>query len=179
MCSDSLVFVLEFIDFDTKTVCFCDRDYDLVVGRWTSKDPIGFAGGDTNLYSYVGQNPINMIDPEGMSERDVAKLQMSFNRLVNDMNNQDLRRAGSGMINGLVNNASTWVNPSRMGCSGQAGFAKDTLSTVPTDDQWKFDVVRDPTAMILHFNLRATSSNPNDPVLIFDPWRNMFDRSGK
>lgn len=30
-----------------------------------SKDPIGFAGGDTNLYGYVLQDPINMIDPDG------------------------------------------------------------------------------------------------------------------
>lgn len=28
-------------------------DYDPTVGRWTTKDPIGFAGGDTNLYGYV------------------------------------------------------------------------------------------------------------------------------
>ncbi|PWU13071.1 MAG: hypothetical protein C5B49_15220 [Bdellovibrio sp.] len=33
------------------------REYDPTVGRWTSKDPLGFAGGDTNLFSYVGQNP--------------------------------------------------------------------------------------------------------------------------
>ncbi len=35
-------------------------------GRFTSKDPIGFAGGDTNLYSYVGQNPVNFVDPWGL-----------------------------------------------------------------------------------------------------------------
>ncbi len=36
------------------------------LGRFTSKDPIGFAGGDTNLYSYVGQNPVNFVDPWGL-----------------------------------------------------------------------------------------------------------------
>ena len=29
------------------------RDYDPESGRWTAKDPIGFAGGDANLYGYV------------------------------------------------------------------------------------------------------------------------------
>ncbi len=38
------------------------------LGRFTSKDPIGFAGGDTNLYSYVGQNPVNFTDPWGLFE---------------------------------------------------------------------------------------------------------------
>jgi uncharacterized protein RhaS with RHS repeats len=32
-----------------------------------TKDPIGFAGGDVNLYNYVGGNPVNEIDPEGLA----------------------------------------------------------------------------------------------------------------
>jgi RHS repeat-associated protein len=52
-------------DSDTGLVRFGARDYDPVVGRWTAKDPIRFAGGDTNLYAYVGNDPINMIDPTG------------------------------------------------------------------------------------------------------------------
>lgn len=42
-----------------------DRDYDPETGRWTSKDPILFNGGDTNLYGYVMNDPINLIDPDG------------------------------------------------------------------------------------------------------------------
>ena len=42
------------------------RFYDAEVGRFISKDPIGFAGGDVNLYSYVGQNPVNFADPMGL-----------------------------------------------------------------------------------------------------------------
>ncbi|MFZ3229673.1 MAG: RHS repeat-associated core domain-containing protein [Pseudobdellovibrio sp.] len=39
--------------------------YDSTVGRFTTKDPKGFAGGDANLYSYVGANPMSYTDPTG------------------------------------------------------------------------------------------------------------------
>ena len=42
------------------------RFYDPETGRFISNDPIGFDGGDVNLYSYVGQNPLNWIDPWGL-----------------------------------------------------------------------------------------------------------------
>ncbi len=44
-----------------------NRYYDPMEGRFISKDPIGFRGGDTNLYAYVKNNPINFKDPFGLS----------------------------------------------------------------------------------------------------------------
>lgn len=52
-------------DPDTKLVRFGARDYDPETGRWTAKDPILFAGGDTNLYGYVLNDPVNWNDPTG------------------------------------------------------------------------------------------------------------------
>jgi RHS repeat-associated protein len=52
-------------DRDVGLVRFGYRDYDPNTGRWTAKDPIGFAGGDTDLYGYVQNNPVNFIDPTG------------------------------------------------------------------------------------------------------------------
>jgi RHS repeat-associated protein len=46
------------------------RMYDPLIGRWTSKDPIGFNGGDTNLYGYVLNDPVNFIDPSGLAPAD-------------------------------------------------------------------------------------------------------------
>jgi RHS repeat-associated protein len=42
------------------------RYYDTEVGRFISEDPIGFDGGDVNLYAYVGNNPVLFIDPGGL-----------------------------------------------------------------------------------------------------------------
>jgi RHS repeat-associated protein len=42
------------------------RYYDPQVGRFISEDPIGFDGGDVNLYAYVRNNPVMGIDPQGL-----------------------------------------------------------------------------------------------------------------
>ncbi len=53
-------------DRDTGLVRFGARDYDPDTARWTIKDPIGFAGGDSNLYGYVLGDPVNGLDVAGL-----------------------------------------------------------------------------------------------------------------
>ena len=52
-------------DADTGLAHFGARDYDPVIGRWTTRDPLGFAGGDTNLYGYVVDDPVDNLDSTG------------------------------------------------------------------------------------------------------------------
>jgi RHS repeat-associated protein len=52
-------------DRDTGRVRFGARDYDARLGRWTAKDPISFAGGDTSLYQYAFAAPVDVADPAG------------------------------------------------------------------------------------------------------------------
>ena len=56
-------------EFDPATGLQYNRNrwYDSASGRWISEDPSGFAGGDYNLYRYVGNNPTNATDPSGMA----------------------------------------------------------------------------------------------------------------
>jgi RHS repeat-associated protein len=43
-----------------------NRAYDSYDGRWLNRDPIGEVGG-SNLYAYVGDNPVSLIDPLGLA----------------------------------------------------------------------------------------------------------------
>jgi len=60
-------------DQATKLCRFGVRDYDPSIGRWLSKDPILFNGGDANLYGYVLQDPVNFIDTDGLSRDRVSQ----------------------------------------------------------------------------------------------------------
>ena len=42
------------------------RDYTPATGQFTSADPLGLGGLDTNLRRYVANNPVNGVDPEGL-----------------------------------------------------------------------------------------------------------------
>ena len=44
--------------------------YDTYTGRFMEEDPLGFAGGDLNLYRYVKNEPTNATDPSGLSPDD-------------------------------------------------------------------------------------------------------------
>jgi RHS repeat-associated protein len=42
------------------------RYYHPTLQRFLSPDPAGFGGGDTNLYRYVGNDPVDFTDPSGL-----------------------------------------------------------------------------------------------------------------
>ncbi len=57
-------------EYDTETGLYFYRAryYDPKVGRFVTKDPIGFGGGDVNLYGYVSNDPVNWRDSAGLSK---------------------------------------------------------------------------------------------------------------
>ena len=65
-------------DQQTKLTRFGARDYDAESARWTSKDPIRFDGGDTNLYGYVIADPVNRNDLSGLSSDNLLPQMPSF-----------------------------------------------------------------------------------------------------
>src|SRR5882724_3836177 len=46
-----------------------NRFYHPVLGRFLQSDPIGFDGGDANLFRYCGGDPVNRSDPSGMLDQ--------------------------------------------------------------------------------------------------------------
>ena len=54
-------------DPDTGLYNFRYRYYSPALGRFVQPDPMGLAGGDLNLYAYSLNNPVNLLDPSGLS----------------------------------------------------------------------------------------------------------------
>ncbi|WP_320172319.1 RHS repeat-associated core domain-containing protein [Maridesulfovibrio sp.] len=51
---------------NTGLIHFGYREYDPATGRFISPDPLGYAGGDVDLYGYCLDDPINFVDPFGL-----------------------------------------------------------------------------------------------------------------
>jgi len=64
-------------DHDTGLVRFGVRSYDARFGRFITKDPSGFPDGG-NRYAYAGGDPINRVDPSGLSWRSAASTAVNF-----------------------------------------------------------------------------------------------------
>jgi RHS repeat-associated protein len=53
-------------DTETGLYYYRARYYDPTTGRFLREDPVGFAGGAENFYSYSGNNPSSFVDPSGL-----------------------------------------------------------------------------------------------------------------
>jgi len=116
-------------DEDTKLTRFGYRDYDVSTGKWTAKDPIGFDGGDTNILAYVGSDPVNKIDPEGLFQFGTRPL-----TIFNDS-------YSFGPLNiGLFHENGFFENGANVGYF-PTGIGGDNLSQLPnyTLDPTKYD----------------------------------------
>jgi RHS repeat-associated protein len=59
-----------------------NRWYDPQAGRWTSEDPEEYEAGDSNLYRYCSNAPVNQTDPSGLWSWDGDWLQMGVGGLL-------------------------------------------------------------------------------------------------
>jgi RHS repeat-associated protein len=64
---EAFAYTGRFFDKNTGLQNNLNRWYDASIGRWMSEDPTGFDAGDANLYRYVGNSPVNGVDPEGLA----------------------------------------------------------------------------------------------------------------
>jgi RHS repeat-associated protein len=86
--TNNLRFPGQFYDGETGLLYNWFRYYDPRIGRYVSADPIGFVGGDLNLYAYVYNNPITIIDPLGLQCK-VRLIVHTAHRKLSDQNTFD------------------------------------------------------------------------------------------
>jgi RHS repeat-associated protein len=87
------------------------RVYNPSTGTWLTQDPISFAGGDTNLQRYAGNDPTNATDPSGL------KYYMPWDK-----------NASWGWKGSVFDDASTWAgrfNNKTMGIPDTYGAIKE------------------------------------------------------
>lgn len=153
-------------DPETRLTRFGARDYDGTTGRWLSKDPILFNGGQFNLYSYALNDPINLIDMNGLTPADVNRIKNSYRRTVDNMT-QNGRRLSDPIVNNLA-----WLNPFNdvKGCYGQAEEVANELNGDPNlQDNWS--ITREGhNGPFPHYWVDAiNNTNPNESIRL-DPW---------
>ncbi|SMF38657.1 RHS repeat domain-containing protein, partial [Desulfovibrio gilichinskyi] len=68
-----LGFAAGLTDKDTGLVHLGYREYDPAIGRFITPDPLGFAGGDVDVYGYCLDDPINFHDRTGLAGKSEEK----------------------------------------------------------------------------------------------------------
>lgn len=94
------------IDGETELVRFGFRDYDAVAGKWTAKDPIGFAAREGNLYGYVVNNPVNLVDSMGLDPSRSCPVKPDVDSLTRLIDDTALHISGGAYWCGIARDAS-------------------------------------------------------------------------
>jgi len=89
-------------DSDAKLTRFGYRDYDAYTGKWTAKDPIGFDGGDSNLYGYVLGDPVGFVDSMGLLTEDETRQSQLDAIAQNILNDECISNAVRSRLRSVV-----------------------------------------------------------------------------
>lgn len=131
-------------DPDTGLYYYNARWYNPSVGRFISKDPIGFAGGDTNQYAYVGNGATNYGDPGGkMPNQQDA---MTIDEFIEYVKQIEESHPDESPAQHLVRLRDAIKGGTRGSCSGGSGSNRSAASTPSGSGKSS-----------------ATGSPPNDP----------------
>ena len=145
--------------------------YQLVVGPVVNAACAMAFDGGKDFYPYVGNNPMNWIDPTGLSKRDVQTIMNTFHDVVDRMTQNGER--SSPWINNVQASAEMLVLKKKrhLGCGEQAARVYPALDNNHYDDRWHFEW-HQRYFPFPHQWLIGVSDNPNDPDVVIDPYNN-------
>ena len=103
--SDEMEQDISFSDLSVDDL-YRQRYYDAETSRFLSPDPTGFASGDTNPYRYVGNNPINYVDPTGL---DTVRLIVRLGKYIHSVLIVDNPKGGVTAIDYGPRGDFTWT----------------------------------------------------------------------
>jgi RHS repeat-associated protein len=98
------------------------RWYSSELGRFVSEDPIGFGGGDVNLFGYVGNNPQNYVDPSGNQRADRDRPGDQYPGMREPYNPNKNTSSKGGSLSCDLGNYNPWIG-GEVGGSGHLIYA--------------------------------------------------------
>jgi len=121
----------------------------------------------------VSENPVNFIDPPGLSKADVERI-LKLARGATERLTKNGERTDPGGWNNFVSSlqrVNPWNKKRYLGCGEQADRVTSDVQFEQYDDKWTFGIEQTGP---FHQRGRAKSSNPSDPDIIYDPWKKEF-----
>jgi RHS repeat-associated protein len=109
------------------------RWYEPGSGKFINEDPSGFQGGDANLYRYVGNDPLDQVDPSGLAAR------WSINTTAKDVSS--LGSFGSSSYGSSLSSLGSSSNVSSLS-SSRSSFSDSASLLKPPDSKaliWQYD----------------------------------------
>ena len=102
-------------DSDTGLYYYRARTYTPAIGRFLQKDPLALAfplvrSVDANLYLYVSDNPVNLVDPTGYSQHTVRGMELHGKEYWYDHYDEKSVREGAAIIDQGNSDAQALAN---------------------------------------------------------------------
>jgi RHS repeat-associated protein len=131
----NLRFPGQYYDAETGLSQNWNRDYDPIVGRYVESDPIGLRGGSYSTYVYVGNEPLDWIDPLGLANLNFFNQSTDpmLYQLAQQWNPSDTYSiAGHGLVDEGLNSLNEIVLP-----NGTTLNAQRLAQLIRQDAKWK------------------------------------------